>query len=111
MRQAGIVAAAGLLALEESPKRLHEDHANARVLADGLADLPGIDLDPEKVVTNIVYFDTAGTGKTAEEICGGLRNEGVLASGSDNSIRMVTHRDVSADDVRSALSALGRVLG
>lgn len=110
MRQAGVVAAAGLLALEESPKRLHEDHEKARILAVGLADLPGIGIDPEAVVTNIVIFDVSGTGKTADEICDGLRTEGVLASGLDHSIRMVTHRDVSTEDVREAVSTLRRVL-
>lgn len=110
MRQAGIIAAAGLLALEESPKRLHEDHENARSLAYGVANLPGISIDPGTVVTNIVIFDIARTGRSVDEICSGLRNYGVLASGFSNSIRMVTHRDVSADDVAAAVDALGRVL-
>lgn len=110
MRQSGVIAAAGLLALEESPKRLPEDHQKARTLALGLAEIPGIAIDPETVTTNIVIFNTSGTGKTAEEICDGLRNEGVLASGSNNSIRMVAHRDVSDANVRAAASALGRLL-
>src|SRR5881392_2237485 len=66
MRQAGVLAAAGLIALEESPKRLDEDHANAKLLAEGLAALPGVKIDPEKVVTNIVIFDVAGTGMSAD---------------------------------------------
>src|SRR2546427_4911209 len=69
MRQAGVLAAAGLVALEESPKHLPEDHAKARLLAEGLAELPGIKIDPEKVVTNIVIFEGSATGMTADRIC------------------------------------------
>jgi threonine aldolase len=112
MRQAGVLAAAGLVALEESPARLHEDHANARRLAEGLAEIPGVRLDPESVVTNIVLFDVAGTGLTANAICARLRAEhGVLASGFGTSIRMVTHYDVSGQDVDAALTGLRQVIG
>ena len=110
MRQAGVLAAAGLVALEDTPPRLHEDHANARKLADGLAELPGIRIDPEKVVTNIIIFDVAGTGETADEICDQLRAYNVLASGFGTSIRMVTHFDVSRADIETALSAMRIVL-
>jgi len=110
MRQAGVLAAAGLVALEDTPPRLHEDHANARKLADGLAELPGIKIDPEKVVTNIIIFDVAGTGETADEICDQLRAYNVLASGFGTSIRMVTHFDVSRADIETALSAMRIVL-
>src|ERR1700726_3804674 len=68
MRQAGGLAAAGLVALEKSPSRLHEDHANAKHLAEGLARLPGIRVDLSKVQTNIVIFDVAGTARTASEL-------------------------------------------
>jgi len=110
MRQAGVLAAAGLVALEDTPPRLHEDHANARKLADGLAELPGIKIDPEKVVTNIIIFDVAGTGETADEICDQLRAYNVFASGFGTSIRMVTHFDVSRADIETALSAMRIVL-
>ena len=110
MRQAGIIAAAGLIAIEESPKRLAEDHEKARKLAVGLAELPGVTLDPEKVRTNIIIFDISATGKSPAEICGLLRDRGVLASGFGTSIRMVTHRDVSTDDVEAAIMALREVL-
>ncbi len=106
MRQAGVLAAAGLIALEETPKHLHEDHENARRLAEGLAEFPGIKIDPEKVVTNIVIFDVSESGITADEICARLRETGVLASGFGSSIRMVTHYDVSRADIDKALSQM-----
>ena len=110
MRQAGVLAAAGLIALEESPKRLHEDHANARLLAEGLAALPGVKIDPEKVVTNIVIFDVAETGMAADAICAQLRERGVLASGFGTAIRSVTHYDVSRADIETALLELSAIL-
>jgi threonine aldolase len=110
MRQAGILAAAGLIALEESPKRLHEDHENARLLAEGLAEIPGIRIDVESVVTNIVIFYITGTGKTSDEICSELKDNGILAIGFGNSIRMVTHCDVSAGDIETAIERTSSLL-
>jgi threonine aldolase len=111
MRQAGVLAAAGLVALEETPPRLAEDHANARRLAEGLAGLPGVAVDPEGVRTNIVIFDVSGTGQAADAICARLReSHGVLCSGFGDSIRMVTHYDVSRDDIEAALEALRKVV-
>jgi threonine aldolase len=107
MRQAGVLAAAGLVALEETPPRLEEDHANARRLAEGVAELPGVRIDPERVQTNIVIFDVAETGLAADDICARLRSEhGVLASGFGTAIRAVTHYDVSRADIERALEAL-----
>jgi threonine aldolase len=111
MRQVGILGAAGLIALEDGPKRLHRDHENARALAEGLAEVPGIAIDPSSVQTNIVIFDVSGTGKTASEICARLKVENVLAIGiSDRGVRMVTHRDVSRDDIVHAIEILSRLL-
>ena len=110
MRQIGILAAAGLIALEESPKRLHIDHENARRLAEGLAEIKGIAIDLEKVVTNIVIFDVAGTGKTSSEICAALKDKGILAIGFGNLIRMVTHCDVSREDIDTTVDALAGIL-
>ena len=110
MRQAGVLAAAGLIALEESPKGLPEDHAHAKLLAEGLAELPGIKIDPEKVVTNIVIFDVSETGMTADGICEQLKERGVLASGFGSSIRMVTHYDVARADIERALVQLRAVI-
>jgi threonine aldolase len=110
MRQVGILAAAGLIALEDGPKRLHEDHANAKRLAEGLAAIPGISIDVEKVVTNILIFDISGTGKTSAEIVESLAGKGILAIGFGNLIRMVTHLDVSTDAIETALGGFQRCL-
>jgi threonine aldolase len=110
MRQAGVLAAAGLIALEETPKRLHEDHENAKRLAEGVAELPGVKIDPEKVATNIVIFDVSKTGMTADDICARLRARGVLAAGFGSAIRMVTHYDVSRADIDRALKEIESVL-
>lgn len=111
MRQAGVLAAAGLIALEESPKRLHEDHANAKWIAERVAEMPGVALDPAKVVTNIVIFDVASAKLSPQRIVTGLRDEGVLASGVGGTrIRMVTHADVSHADCERAVAVLDRVM-
>lgn len=110
MRQAGVLAAAGLIALDEGPGRLHEDHDNAQRLARGLAEIDGVKIDPEKVVTNIVIFDISGTGLSANEISARLAEQGILASGFGSAIRMVTHYDVSSQDIDRALDALRGVL-
>jgi threonine aldolase len=110
MRQAGVIAAAGLVALEESPQRLHEDHANARRLAEGIAEVQGAKIDPCSVVTNIVIFDIAGTARAAGDICARLQTKGVLASGFGSSIRMVTHYDVSSAAIEKAIAAVRDVL-
>jgi threonine aldolase len=110
MRQAGVLAAAGIIALEESPKRLHLDHENARHLAKGLAATKGISLDPARVVTNIVIFDVRATGRTATEISEQLATKNVLCSATDKySVRMVTHCDVDRAGIDTALAAVAQV--
>lgn len=110
MRQAGILAAAGIIALTETPKILHVDHENAKLLADGLANIKGIKIDPEKVMTNIVIFDISGTGKTGEQICDDLKEHGIFAFGFGNFIRMVTHYNVSREDIEATLAAIAKIL-
>jgi threonine aldolase len=109
MRQVGILAAAGLIALDEGPDRLANDHENAKALARGLAEITGITLNYAGVVTNIVIFDIAGTGKTATEITDALAERGILAIGFGTQIRMVTHLDVSAADIQTTLSAMHEI--
>ena len=111
MRQVGVLAAAALVALEESPPRLKEDHANARRLGAGLAEVGGIRIDPESVVTNIVLFDITGTGKTSAEICARLRERGILAIAFGPEVRMVTHYDVSRADVETTLDEIQKIVG
>ena len=111
MRQAGILAAAGLIALEEMPQRLVEDHANAKLLAEGIATLAGIALDPATVITNIVIFDIAGTGLTVADFVAKVKEEGMLLSGVGGTrIRVVTHMDVSLTDCKRAVEAIGHAL-
>jgi threonine aldolase len=104
-RQAGIMAAAGLIALDEGPKRLAEDHLTARRLAEGMAEiLPGaVDLDA--VQTNIVFVDVAGRGQPLGAWVGRLAGEGVLVTIVAGQVRMLTHLDVDAGDVDTALGA------
>lgn len=111
MRQIGILAAAGLIALEEGPQRLHKDHENAKALAVGLANIPGIQIDADKVVTNIVIFDVSETGKTQEEIVSLLEQNSILAVGFGTQIRMVTHLDVSDNDIETTIKTIESLLG
>jgi threonine aldolase len=109
MRQGGVCAAACLYALDHNVDRLADDHANARVLARGMAQLPGITVEvPE---TNLIFFDTSGTGLTVAEFAARLRSEGVLVSGSDlHRGRACLHLDIDAAQVEEALSVMRRVL-
>ena len=110
MRQAGVLAAAGLVALEEMPARLHEDHANARFLARGLAEIPGIALDLAAVQTNIVVFDIGGSGLTGPEFSARLKAKDVLINSINPRImRALTHCDVNRADCEQALDALRSV--
>ncbi|MBZ5670514.1 MAG: low specificity L-threonine aldolase [Acidobacteriia bacterium] len=112
MRQAGVLAAAGLMALEEGPKSLPIDHANAKFLAQGLTEIPGIKIDPSKVVSNILFFDVSGTGLASYEISKRLAAQGVLANGTNpQTLRMVTHLDVDRAGCERALQVLRQVVG
>ena len=111
MRQAGVLAAAGLIALEESPKRLHHDHENAQHLAKGLAAIKGIALDPAKVVTNIVIFDVSGTGPHRRgNMRAARQTRKSCARPTDKySVRMVTHCDVDRAGIDTALAAVAQI--
>lgn len=108
-RQAGIMAAAGLIALEEGPGRLHEDHANAQALATGLAELLPGSVDPAAVETNIVFADVSATGRDAAQWRELLAAEDVLVTIIGGRVRMLTHVGVSAADIAAALDAWHRV--
>ncbi|MEJ7622528.1 MAG: GntG family PLP-dependent aldolase [Pyrinomonadaceae bacterium] len=111
MRQIGILAAAGLIALEEGPAWLQQDHDNARALAQGLSQVDGVSLSIERIVTNIVIFNISGTGRGSSEIVSRLRDNGVIAIGFGDDVRMVTHLDVDSADVDEALAAIGLACG
>ncbi len=111
MRQAGVLAAAGLVALEEGPPRLHEDHANARLLADRLALLPGITIQPEAIVTNILFFGIEETGLSAAEFVARLARAGVLCLPTGpTQVRMLTHCDVDRAGIERAADTIEQIL-
>jgi threonine aldolase len=112
MRQVGILAAAGIYALDHHLGRLTEDHQNAKHLALGLRKLEGISIDPELVETNIVIFDVSQTGKNAPQIVEAMKKEKILihAFGKTH-IRLVTHLDVSREEIEMALNAFQKVIG
>jgi threonine aldolase len=112
MRQVGVLGAAALVALEEGPKRLHVDHENAQILARGLANIPRIRIQPEKVQTNIVLYDASETGLTSTEFLKRLSERKLLGGPVDATrIRMVTHLDVNRNDIEQALRIIGEVVG
>ena len=111
MRQVGVLAAAGLVALEKSPYDLPTDHANARYLAESLAEMPGIEIDPKKVETNIVIFDVSGTGMSSDEFCSRLKQREVLALSLDQRrTRMVAHHDVNREGCEKAVAAVSEIV-
>ncbi|MBI3537830.1 MAG: low-specificity L-threonine aldolase [Chloroflexi bacterium] len=111
MRQAGVLAAAGIVALETMIDRLADDHVNAKYLAEQLADIPGIQLDPEKVKTNLVFFDIEPNGMRAAELSQQLERAGVLILDSGPMrLRAVTHYGIERAEVEEAVRAIKRAL-
>jgi threonine aldolase len=112
MRQAGVIAAAGIVALREMPARLPEDHANARRLAEGLNGLRRARVDPERVRTNIVYIDLEREGPAAAETVTRLAEEGLRVGATGGyQLRAVTHHGIGPGDIDRALKAFARILG
>jgi threonine aldolase len=110
MRQAGVLAAAGLVALEDSPAKLQADHQNARYLAQRLAEMPGILIEVWPIETNILIFDISGTGRSTSEFSNTLKARGVLANGIDAThMRMLTHLDVTREDCKRAADITAEV--
>lgn len=111
MRQAGILAAAGILALEKMPGRLAEDHANARLLADLLRDVAGLKVEPREIQTNILMIETTATGIAAPELSRLLHGRDIWISAMDDRhLRAVTHRDVTHEDILKAGSAFREIV-
>jgi threonine aldolase len=111
MGQVGVLAAACLIAMEDSPRKLHCDHANARFLAEGLAPIPGVRIDPRKVQTNIVVFDVSGTGRAPADLSAELKQRGVMINAiNERQLRAVTHYDVTRADCAHALEAVAATI-
>ena len=111
MHQAGVIAAAGLIALEKGPKRLRIDHENAGLLAERLAEIPGIRINPAKVQTNIVIYDIQQTGLSSADFLAELARRKVLGVPVDaEKIRMVTHLDVDRKNVEEAVETIREML-
>lgn len=112
MRQTGVIAAAGTIALEQMVDRLTEDHMNARRLAEGIAQIPGLSIDPARIKTNIIFFDLVNDRLTADEFIKQLGQKGIrLLPTGPSRFRMVTHYGINSEDIDAALVALGEVMG
>jgi threonine aldolase len=112
MRQAGIIAAAGVFAFRHNIERLAEDHANAKLLAQGLSDIPGIDVDVDGIETNIVHFDIAETGRGGGEFNDAITARGARMGGYGTAtrVRAVTHLDVSRADIERTVEIVRDVV-
>ena len=111
MRQAGIIAAAGIVALETMVDRLQEDHTNARLLADGIADLPGVVLDPETIKTNIIYFDLDDAAIESADFLAVLAAQGIqFFDTGPRRFRMVTHYGITAEDILYTINSFKETL-
>lgn len=112
MRQSGILAAAGIYALNHHVDRLAEDHENARLFARGIAAIPGVAVDPDAVQTNLVFFDLRGTGRSAVEVSAHLQQQGIrIGQEGEHTMRAVTHLDVDRAGIEEAVAALRAMLG
>ena len=111
MRQSGIIAAAGITALEQMVDRLTEDHTNAQRLAEGIARIQGLSIEPEKVQTNIIYFNLVSQRLTVEKLVTQLNNKGIkILQVGPTRLRAVTHYGISAEDIDLTLTALGQTM-
>ncbi len=111
MRQAGIIAAAGLYAIEHNRERLTDDHRRARRLSEAIAELPTFSIDLDSIHTNIVIFDCAPVGMTGAEVADILAKDGILITQFGSKGRMVTHLDLNDDDIEKAIKALRKHFG
>ena len=112
MRQAGVLAAPGIIALKKMITRLEEDHKNARILGQGLDQIGHLVVDLDSIQTNIVIFDVGNLGVSSKDFVYRLRERKILALDVDDTrVRMVTHRGISKSNIESALSAVEEIIG
>jgi threonine aldolase len=110
MRQVGVLAAAGIIALTEMVDRLKDDHRRAKKLASAISGLPGITLDPARIETNIIIFGFSHPELTRDQFLTELKNRGILAMAATGDIRFVTHKDVGDEDIDRAITAFRQIL-
>lgn len=111
LRQSGILAAAGIIALEKMVGRLAEDHYNARMLAEGLTEIPGITINPEEFLTNILIFSIEKLDLTADQFVRLLKAHGVLAGAvSETALRFVTHKDVTEKQIKEVIRIIHKIV-
>ncbi len=111
MRQSGIIAAAGIVALDNMIERLAEDHRNARLLAEGIAQIPGLSIELDRISTNILYFDLVSEQLKVEDLIAQLGERGIkLLSTGPSRFRIVTHYGINTEDIKAALAALKEVM-
>ena len=104
------MAAAGIIALKEMTERLHEDHENAKLLAEGLANNEGFDCDADRVQTNIIMADVIKRGSNANHVYDALKKEGILVTAfSEKRLRFTTNYHITKDDVLKTLSVINRI--
>jgi threonine aldolase len=110
MRQAGIIAAPGIVALEKMIDRLKEDHTNAKRLAEGISKIRGVAVDMERVQTNMVIFDISDLGVADDAFLSKLKEKGVCAlTTAQNKVRLVTHRGIEKEHITKAVAAIANV--
>jgi threonine aldolase len=111
MRQAGIIAAAGIVAVEKMIERLREDHDNARLLAQGISCIPGLAVDLSRVMTNILYFDLDTDKVRAEDLVSEMNRKGIkFLSTGPRRFRMVTHYGISREDIEASVRFLAETM-
>ena len=111
LRQAGVIAAAGIWALDNNIKRLAQDHENAKILGQRISEIQGMKVDTSPIQSNLVFFDVSATGRDARELSKELRKKGIwIGAVTQNIMRAVTHIDVSLPEIHQAMDVLNKLV-